>query len=204
MSTITRRRTSCGMANGQLHRGQPAERHPDHDLRVAARGRRPSPRRRRRGWSVCTHRRGATRSARGPGRSTASAGRPSASTTVSHVWAFCAPPWTNTTSTGSIAPPQVRSRCRPGSDGNSTLTRSTGGITVDVEIELGDVLVEQPELVVVEHRCVIVDLRSSCVHRPIVRIGSTSERSGRQGAKMRRGGRRSSSTTSSTRSSRSS
>ncbi len=37
-----------------------------------------------------------------PGRSTATSGRSRARATVSQVWAFCPPPWMNTTSGGSV------------------------------------------------------------------------------------------------------
>ena len=43
-----------------------------------------------------TDRRRDGRSGRGPGRSMATSGRSRASATVSHVWAFCAPPWRRT------------------------------------------------------------------------------------------------------------
>ena len=44
-----------------------------------------------------------------PGRSMATSGRPRASATVSHVWAFWAPPWRNTSSGGPVAPHRARS-----------------------------------------------------------------------------------------------
>ena len=85
-----------------------------------------------------------------PGRSTATSGRPSASATVSHVWAFWAPPWQEHELGGPVAPHQRaeragRRRPRPAS-------RRTAGGPSKGEPELGGVLVEQPELVVLALR----------------------------------------------------
>ena len=84
-----------------------------------------------------------------PGRSIATSGRSSASATVSQVWAFCAPPCRRTISGGSS--PQI-SALRPAPvgrdlDGLAPHLRGPG----PREAELLGVLVEQPELVVVDH-----------------------------------------------------
>ena len=59
-----------------------------------------------------------------PGRSTATSGRSSARATVSQVWAFCAPPWTSTSS-GSDVPHTSALTRRPSS--SSTSSRRTAG-----------------------------------------------------------------------------
>ncbi len=61
-----------------------------------------------------------------PGRSTATSGRPSASATVSQVWAFCAPPWMRTISGGASPQTSALSR-RPVAGSTTTDSRRTVG-----------------------------------------------------------------------------
>ena len=92
------------------------------------------------------------RSARGPGRSMATSGRPSAMATVSQVWAFWAPPWSSTSSGG--ASPHT-SALEPAARGHLHVGPADDGRPVVGEAELLGVLVEQPELVVrdpIDHR----------------------------------------------------
>ena len=60
-----------------------------------------------------------------PGRSTARSGRSSARATVSHVWAFCPPPWTSTSSGGPS--PQTRALTRRPGATSTDSRRTTGG-----------------------------------------------------------------------------
>ena len=82
-----------------------------------------------------------------PGRSIATSGRPSAMATVSQVWAFWAPPC-RSTSSGGASPHTSALRCRPGP--TSTDGAADDGWPVVGETELRRVLVEQPELVVLD------------------------------------------------------
>ena len=80
-----------------------------------------------------------------PGRSMATSGRPSARATVSHVWAFWAPPWRSTSSGGAVAPHQ---RAEPAAVADVDRLPPHGRRPVVGQAELGGVLVEQAELVV--------------------------------------------------------
>ncbi len=97
-----------------------------------------------------------------PGRSIANAGRPRPRATVSQVCAFCAPPWTSTTSGAELTPAQGADLTWAvvigGHHGVDPLDHRQLG---DVERELGDVLVEEAELVVVDHGVHVGTSRSS-------------------------------------------
>ena len=97
-STSTSFGHQVGFGGGEPQRGQPAQRHARR--RGAASGAELAQRRAaasRRSASARSRRPRATPSGRGPGRSTASAGTPSPTITVSQVCAFCPPPCRNTT-----------------------------------------------------------------------------------------------------------
>ena len=93
------------------------------------RPRAPAPRRRRRrrrpGSRACRPGRRARTSDRARAGRRRPAGRSRASATVSQVWAFCAPPWTSTSSGGDVAPHERADTRRP--PPTSTSARRTIG-----------------------------------------------------------------------------
>ena len=140
------------MAGRERDGREPTERHADHDGAGMARAR-VSPW--QRPWRC--RRASTARSSRQsecpcPGRSTATSGRSSARATVSHVWAFWAPPCTSTRS-GS-ASPHTRALTRRPSPASTNSRRTAGGPSPRDVVLLG-VLLEEPELVVLDGRHVV-------------------------------------------------
>ena len=119
-----------------------------------------------------------------PGRSIATSGRPRASATVSHVWAFWAPPCSSTSSGGAVAPHQgaeLDARRPPATDCRRTPAGPRG------QPDSAALLLEQAELVVLGHR------RSLVGRHATVGRGRSRDSHRRPGgfirARRRRGGR---------------